>query len=75
MFDKLEISGPHAGELIDSRLHLYEMKQKRPPIRLYYHYAGKELQIFAYEMKRSQKHQQRTIDKLRERFRNQDRPG
>ena len=36
MLDKLELSGPDAGELLDSQLFLYEVKIKHPPIRLYY---------------------------------------
>ncbi len=31
MLDKLELSGPDAGEILDSRLSLYEVKIKRPP--------------------------------------------
>jgi hypothetical protein len=36
IFDKIEELGPRAGNIIDSKLHLYEIKMKSPPIRLYY---------------------------------------
>ena len=38
VLDKIEEKGPHAGALLDTRLKIYEMKSKRPPIRLYYKY-------------------------------------
>ncbi|MFB6246793.1 MAG: hypothetical protein ABEI74_04350 [Candidatus Pacearchaeota archaeon] len=36
MFDKIEEKGPKAGKLLDPKLKLYELKNKRPPIRLYF---------------------------------------
>ena len=77
MFDKMEALGPRAGELIDSHIFLYEIKSKNPPLRLYYMHVKKtgELYIFEYEMKTSEKKQQKTIIKLRDKskkIRNQD---
>ena len=72
MLDKIEEKGPDAGNLIDSKLRIYELKQKRPPIRLYYRHVKKEIYVFEYEIKRSKLRQQKTIDKLKEKTRNQD---
>ena len=36
MLDELEEKGPRAGKLLDSHLFIYEIKNKHPPIRLYY---------------------------------------
>ena len=67
LLDKMEELGPRAGELIDSHLFLYEMKIKRPPIRLYYWHIKEtdELYVFEYELKTSEKKQRKTIQKLR----------
>ena len=68
MLDKLEISGPDAGELLDSRLSLYEVKVKHPPIRLYYKHnkPTNEIYIFEFEMKTSPEKQKATIKKLKQ---------
>lgn len=67
MFDKLEEIGPEAGELLDSKLFIYEFKSKRPPIRLYFKHEkdSNRMFVFEFEMKTSEKKQKRTIDKLR----------
>ena len=67
MFDKMEILGPRAGDLIDSQLFLYEMKSKHPPLRLYYWHnkINDELYVFEYEMKTSSHKQEKTISKLK----------
>jgi hypothetical protein len=80
MFDKMELLGPRAGELIDSHLFLYEIKLKHPPLRLYYKHVREtnELYVFEYEMKTSAQKQQKTIQKLQqkaEQLRNQDQRG
>src|SRR3989338_9087987 len=67
MFDKLEIVGPLAGELLDSKLFIYELKNKHPPIRLYFKHnvQTNEIYVFEFEMKTSQETQSRTIAKLK----------
>ena len=66
MFDKIEEKGPNVGQLIDSRLRIYEMKSKHPPIRLYYKLAQNEdIYVFEYEMKTSEKKQRTTIAKIK----------
>ncbi len=67
MLDKLEENGPSAGKLLDSHLLIYEIKMKRPPIRLYFRHkqTTNELYVFEYEMKTSPNKQQQTIEKLR----------
>lgn len=67
MFDKIEEKGPYAGKLIDSRLKIYEIKSKRPPIRLYFKHNIKsdEMYIFEYQMKTSEKKQNKIIEKIR----------
>ena len=67
IFDKLEEKGPEVGKLLDAKLHIYEIKVKRPPLRLYFkHNLGSgEIYVFEYEMKSSKKKQQKTISRLR----------
>ena len=68
MLDKLELSGPDAGELLDSQLSLYEVKIKHPPIRLYYKHnkSTNEVYVFEFEMKTSPEKQEATIKKLKQ---------
>ena len=69
MFDKIEEKGSDAGQLIDSRLRIYEMKSKHPPIRLYYKLAqNEEIYVFEYEMKTSEKKQRTTIEKIKDKI-------
>lgn len=70
MFDKIEFFGGDAGKLLDSRLHLYEIKNMRPPVRLYFKIVeqNKEAYVFEYEIKTSQEKQIRTIEKLRQKL-------
>ena len=67
MFDKIEINGPNAGELLDSRLHIYEIKNMKPSIRLYFRIieAIKEAYVFEYEIKTSPQKQSKTIQKIK----------
>lgn len=69
-FDKLEELGPRAGDLIDSKLNIYELKMKKPPIRIYYCYERNEnkLIIFKFEMKKSPEKQKSTISNIRKRI-------
>jgi len=70
MLDKIEILGPNAGKLLDSKLFIYETKNKHPPIRLYFNHDKEtnEIILFEYEMKTSEEKQQNTINKLRRRL-------
>ena len=65
MLDKLEYSGSDAGYLLDSQLFIYEIKNKHPPIRLYFKHNRQtdEIYVFEFEMKISQERQQSTIKK------------
>ncbi len=67
MLDKLELSGPNAGKLLDSKLFIYEIKCKHPPIRLYFKHniTTNEIYVFEYEMKTSQDRQQNTIARIK----------
>ena len=67
IFDKIEELGPQAGDLVDSQLFIYEIKMKRPPLRVYYKHnkATDEIYLFEYEMKTSEKKQKQTIRKIR----------
>tara|TARA_Y100000310_G_C20621290_1_gene783437 strand:+ start:1188 stop:1517 length:330 start_codon:yes stop_codon:yes gene_type:complete len=66
-FDELEVKGPSAGKLIDNHVWLYEMKNKHPPLRLYYYHqkSTEKIIIFEIEMKTRPKKQKETIGKLR----------
>lgn len=70
MLDKLELSGPDAGELLDSQLSLYEVKVKHPPIRLYFKHnkTTNELYVFESEMKTSPEKQKATIIRLKKKL-------
>ena len=72
MLDRLEEKGPRAGKLLDSKLFIYELKNKRPPIRLYFKHinSSNELYVFEFEMKRSDKKQKITIEKIRSKAEN-----
>ena len=67
MLDEIEEKGPQAGKLLDSHLFIYEIKNKHPPIRLYFKHQlqTNEIYVFEYEMKTSEDKQQRTIEKIR----------
>ena len=67
MLDKLELSGPDAGELLDPQLFLYEVKIKHPPIRLYFKHnkSTNEIYVFEFEMKTSPEKQKATIIRLK----------
>lgn len=69
-FDKLEEKGPLVGKLLDSRIWLYELKNKKPPLRLYYQYqkTTNKIIIFECEMKTSEKKQKQSIERLRYKF-------
>ena len=69
-FDKIESLGPRAGKLLDSQLRIYEIKIKRPPIRLFYKHdiLTNEIYVFEYVMKTSEKKQQSIIDKIRKKI-------
>ena len=66
-FDKIENLGPRAGDLLDARLRIYEIKIKSPPIRLFFKYnpANEEIYLFEYIMKTSQQKQQSIIEKIK----------
>ena len=70
MLDSIQESGPDAGELLDSQLFIYEVKNMRPPIRLYYQHnnISNEIKVFGYEMKTSSEKQQRTIEKIKKKL-------
>ena len=70
MLDKLELSGPDAGELLDPQLSLYEVKIKHPPIRLYFKHnkTTNEIYVFEFEMKTSPEKQKATIIKLKKKL-------
>ncbi len=67
MFDKLELAGPSVGELLDSQLFIYEIKNMHPPIRLYFKHekSSNEIKVFEFEMKTSIEKQQGTIKRVR----------
>lgn len=70
LLDKLECKGERSGTLLDTKLLLYEIKMKRPPLRLYFKkvVSSEELYVFEYEMKTSQTQQNVTIQKLKKKI-------
>ena len=71
MLDKIEELGPNAGRLIDSKLSIYEIKSKRPPIRLYFKHSkdSDKISVFEYELKTSGDKQKKTISKIKKKVR------
>jgi len=71
ILDKLEYSGADAGDLLDSQLFIYEIKNKHPPIRLYFKHNRQtdEIYVFEFEMKTSPEKQQATIGKIKQKAR------
>jgi hypothetical protein len=71
MLDKLELLGPDVGNLLDSKLSIYEIKSKHPPIRLYFKHNMQtgEIYLFEFEMKTSPEKQKTTIRKLEQKAR------
>ena len=71
MLDKLENLGADAGELLDSQLFIYEIKNKHPPIRLYFKHNKQtdEVYVFEFEMKTSPEKQQSTIGRIKQKTR------
>jgi len=68
ILNKLELIGPDAGKLIDSQLFLYEIKNNKPAIRLYYRHNYDEIHVFKFEIKKSQEKQQKTIEKIKKKL-------
>lgn len=68
MLDKIEDLGPRAGNLLDSKINIYEVKSKRPPIRLYFKHVknSDQIYVFEYELKTSTTKQRATIKKIKE---------
>ncbi len=68
MLDKIEEKGHEAGELLDSKLFIYELKNKTPPIRLYFKHNKNtdDIYVFEFEMKTSKEKQQKTINRLKQ---------
>lgn len=66
-FNELEEKGPRAGKLLDSQLFIYEVKNKHPPLRLYFKHNldENEIYVFEFQMKTSSENQQKIIDKIR----------
>ena len=67
MLDKIEAGGPNAGELLDSKLHIYEAKNMHPPITMYYKHdiITSKIYIFEYEMKTGREKQKKTVEKVK----------
>ncbi|HIH11704.1 TPA: hypothetical protein HA241_05925 [Candidatus Woesearchaeota archaeon] len=67
MLDGVEEKGPEAGKLLDSHLFIYEIKNKHPPLRLYFKHniQTNEIYIFEFEMKTSEEKKQLTISKIK----------
>lgn len=67
LLDKLELSAGSVGRLIDSKKSIYEIKNKRPPLRIYYKINTEEniINILEVELKTSEKKQKKTIKRLK----------
>lgn len=67
LFDRLELKGPDAGKLIDFKLHIYDLKTKKPAIRIYYTYTSEkdEINVFEFHLKKGRGNQHRIISKIK----------
>lgn len=68
MLNKIEENGPKSGKLLDPILHLYEVKSKKPPLRLYFQiiFEGNKAEIIDFEMKKSSENQKSLLKKIRD---------
>lgn len=73
IFDKIEKYGPQKSKLLDSKLNLYEIKNKRPPIRIYFKVLIKEntIEIIDFHNKKSKTQQQYLIEKIKKYIKDQ----
>lgn len=65
-FEKIGEKGENAGKLINIGRRIYEIKFKRPPLRIYFkvNQISKLAVVYGYQIKQSQKDQQDYINKL-----------
>ena len=69
IFNKLEEKGSTAGKLIDNKYQLYEIKMKRPPLRVYFRMKNNsKILVFEIEMKKSKQKQKKKIQRLKNRL-------
>lgn len=68
LFDKLEIVGALAGNLLDAKVNLYELKQLKHAIRIYFLIKGEDIFVLDFELKKSSKKQKINIFKLIKKF-------
>jgi len=64
LLQNLELSAKPRGVLLDVHVRLYELKAKRPPIRVYYQWRVSSVYVLGYGMKTSAQKQQRVIEKF-----------
>lgn len=69
--DKIAILGPFAGKMLDPILPLYEVKCKRPPLRIYFRIdkLQKEAYLYEFEMKTDPRSQFYTIERIKQKAR------
>jgi mRNA-degrading endonuclease RelE of RelBE toxin-antitoxin system len=67
MLDKIEDQGPKAGKLLDPVINLYEIKSKKPPLRLYFEiiFENNIAEIIDFQMKISQDKQNTLIKRIK----------
>jgi mRNA-degrading endonuclease RelE of RelBE toxin-antitoxin system len=63
LLNKLSTHGPRAGKLLEEHTHLYEAKEKHPPLRLYYTYNKQADTITLLDFD-TKNHQKKDIQKL-----------
>lgn len=70
LIKRIRLLGPDAGKLIDAKMSIYEIKMKRPPLRLYFWYrlALQDIYIIEYQLKTSKDAQRKVIDNIKERL-------
>ncbi|MFO8015915.1 MAG: hypothetical protein R6U32_02315 [Candidatus Woesearchaeota archaeon] len=68
MLDRIEEKGEKAGKLVDSQLFIYEVKSKKPSLRLYFKPVAdsKRIYVFEYEMKKGNKKQKATLRRIKD---------
>lgn len=67
-FDSLEEKGADVGKLLDVKTGLFELKRKRPPLRIYYGVEMSKVIIIEIEFKKSTRGQNVLISKLMSHF-------
>lgn len=65
IFDSIEAKGTHTAKCLDSKLNLYEIKRKKPAIRVYFYLRKSTITIVEAKVKKSLRTQSKLIQRIK----------